>query len=481
MQTLSILFRNAFFGVASSLLYRLTNSLLLIYIVQSLGVDKAGVYTIGLSYFLLSSRFALWGLDHLLTREVAKDQSIASLYLTNFLVIRVGLAILSIAIMMGIVQAISYSSETTLVVGIMLLSVLPENINNLCWAGFAAFEEYQFTSIGAFIGSAIKVGLGFFMIGQGYDLVAIAIVLVVGNLFTMSVNLFLVKRRYVKRWHRIEVDFIRRQIPIAFPFIFISFFYILDNRLDNIVLSIVNDEHEVGLYAAATAVFFASGVLSQGYRIAILPIMVRYRRDTPNAIQNLYHQSFKYLVILAIPLATATFLLAEELIILLYRQDLPAAVPALQVLSVAILFLFINTANNRLLVTYDSQGLIARILAIAAVINIAANLTLAGDLGAVGAAIARVLSISAIFLITTLAIRRIVPGLEHFRYLWRPSVAAALMALVIWQTSVFGIWVQIIAGALAYLIGLLALGTFTRSERVTFCAAVKRGRQKTQG
>lgn len=477
MQAFSSLLRNTFFGVIASLLYRIANTLLFIYVVQSIGVNAAGVFALAVSYFFLSSRFALWGLDHILTREVAKDRDKASLYLSNFLFLRFVSAIISIVLLFAVIQLAPYSSETRLVIGIMLLSVLPENINNLCWAGYAAFEEYQFTSIGTLLGGMVKVGLGFLMIWLGYGLVTVALVYVIGNLFTMIVNLIIVKRRYIYRWHRVDITFIRHQVPIAVPFIVIGFFFILDNRLDNVILSILNDEREVGLYAAATAVFVALGVIAEGYRIAILPIMVRYHRDRPESMGWLYHQSIKYLIIVAIPLAATTILLAEDVIRIVYRQYLPSAVPALQIVSLALVFFFVNMANNRLLVTYNQQGTIARIVVVAAVLNIIVNLILARSLGAVGAASARFLSIATIFILTTLSVRSIIPGLNYFKYAWRPLIAAGLMSLVIWQMESLSLWIQILTGSLVYGLSLLALGAVTPSERDSIHAFVRQNRE----
>lgn len=465
MQTLLSLFRNTLFNILSNLFNRLGNTLLFIGIVQALGVDAAGVFSIGISYFFISSRFSFWGLDHLFTREVAKDKEQAALYFTNFLTARVVLSILMVLIFGVIVQLSPYQQSTKLIIYMMLLAALPENINNLCWAAFASFEELQFSSISSLTGSLVEVGLGFYLLWQGYDLPFVAAVFVFSQVITMGLNLGFVYKRYIKKWRRPNWPFLQTQLRIAYPFIFIGMFFIMDNRLDNIIISFLNSEEAVGLYTAATAVIVALGMLAEGYRMAVLPVLSRYRRERPGEIRPLYEQSFKYICIIGLPLSVATMLTAGDLIRLIYRRDLVTAVPVLQILSFSLIFAFINVLNNRLLIVYDRQSLIARFLAITVLQNVLINLLLVPDLGAVGAAIARLASSFTLYLLITWAVREFIPKLRFWQYIWRPLLATLFMGLVMWQIADWGIWWQTPIGGLVYATGLLLSGTLSTSEK----------------
>jgi O-antigen/teichoic acid export membrane protein len=473
VQALNSLLRNTTFGIIASLLNRLGNTLLFIYVVRALGVDSAGVYALAIAYFFISSRFALWGLDHLLTREVAKDPAETGRYMSNFLVVRMALALISIVIFMLIISVANYESSERLVIALMLLAVLPENINNLLWAGFAAHEEFQFAGVGTLLGGLVKVGVGLLIIRLGYGLVAVAAVFVLSTFLAMATNLMIFKSRYVRQWPRPELAFIKKHFRVAPPFVFISVFFILDSRLDNILISLISTNEVVGNYAAAVAVFVAVGMLAEGFRIAVLPLMARYREREPETIRQLYEHSFKYLLILGLPLGIITIVLAEELISIVYRQDLPEAVPALQVLGLAIVFIFLNILHNRLLIAYDRQKLIALFLGLTAVVNILINLLLVPRIGAVGSAIARVASIVTLFVFTALAVARIGIGARIRQHVWRPLLAAVLMAIVIWLLAGQPGWIRVGTGALAYVIGLVLLGTFTARERAMFHAFLK--------
>jgi O-antigen/teichoic acid export membrane protein len=373
--------------------------------------------------------------------------------------------LLAIAIFFAIVQLSPYQQSTKIVIYVMLLAVLPENINNLCWAAFAAFEELQFSSLSSLLGGFIKVGLGFYLLWQGYDLAVVAVVFLISQLVTTAVNLVFVHIRYIPRWERPNWPFLRSQLRVAYPFVFIGMFFIMDNRLDNILISFLHTEEAVGLYTAATAVMVALGMLSEGYRMAILPLFSRYQQERPNQVRRLYEQSFKYIIIISLPLSVATLLMAADLIRLIYGQDLATAVPALQIMSVSLVFIFLSTLNNRLLIVYERQGRIARFLGITVLQNILINLLLVPRLGAVGASIARFGSSFTLYLLVAWAVREFIPGVQFWRYSWRPLLSAFLMGLIIWWIADLGIWWQTVIGGLSYMAGLLLLGTLSTSEK----------------
>ena len=317
-------------------------------------------------------------------------------------------------------MALGYEPSTEVVIILMLLSVFPENVNNLCWSCFAAFEEYQLTSIGALANVIFKLGLGALLIFLGADLALVIIAILVGHTIAMFINLTLVKRRYMPSgWQRPDPDFIRVQMRIAVPFIFVGMFFILDNRLDNILLSFFSTESEIGVYGAAMAVIVALSMVPEGYRIAILPVMSRYQQDDSTLLPSLFNRSYKFLLALAIPLVTATLIMADEIIRLIYREDLDGAILALRILAFGIIFIYLNILNNRLLIVHNRQDLIAKILLITLCINLIANVILMPRFGATGAAVARTLSLLSIFILSSWAANSFVDSVGRFNYLWR--------------------------------------------------------------
>jgi len=473
LQAVGSLFRNSFFGILTNILNRVGNFVLFVLIVQLLGVEQAGVYTLGVSYFFIGSRFSFWGLDHLLTREVSKNRAAAAVYFSNFAFIRFILSTLTIALFIFIIQLTSYQPETKLVISIMLLSIWPENINNLCWANFAAFEEFHFTSLSVTGGSLVQLTVGLFLLSQGFGLVAMAFIFLANNLMALVINLLVIQSRYIRQWTRPSWAFIRPQLRISWPFVFIGIFFILDNRLDNVILSFVSSEKAIGLYGAASAVIVALGMIPQGYRLAVLPILTRTYQDGTEKLLSFYAKSYKYLLLVGLPIMAATFLLANDLILLIYRQNLPEAVPSLQIMALMLACFFLNVLDNRLLIVVNRQDLLARFLVITTGLNLGINLILSPSLGAVGASIARVVSVIVLFILNAWVLRPYLPGFSGWHYVWRPLIGTFIMSLVIWQTYTWNLWAKTALGSITYLLVLFLLGAFPPNERTMFYQLLK--------
>jgi O-antigen/teichoic acid export membrane protein len=457
MDDVASLTRNTLFAIIAGLLSRLGNTLLFIAIVNVAGVEGGGVYNLALAIFFIASRFAFWGLDHLLTREVAADLALGERYLGNFLFARGLLALAAVASFAAIVLIIGYDPATELVILLMLLSVLPENINNLCWSAFAAHEEYHLASAGSVVNLIFKLGLGLLLIALGAELTAVVLAVLFGNTAAMVVNLALVRRRYMPGgWRRPDLGFLREQLRIAFPFVFVGVFFILDNRLDNVLLSLLSSEREIGIYGAALAVINALGLIPEGFRIAVLPVMARHRRRAESSLQNLYSQSYRLLLAASLPLAVASFIMAPGIIGLLYKAELHDSVIALRILAVSVVFIFLNVLNSRLLVLYNQQGLIARFLLLTAALNGLLNLLLITEYGAKAAAFSRTVSVLALFALSTWASRHFVDEVGWTRYWWRLGTSCVVMGLVVWQLTPWGVWLQAALGGITYVMMLLS-------------------------
>lgn len=474
MQALSSLFRNSTFSIITNVLNRLGNAIIFILIVRWLGIDNGGIYTLGTAYFIIGSRFAFWGLDHLLTREVSKYKHKSSLYISNFLLLRIILATICILILSLIIQIPNYTNETQLILFLMLLSIWPECINNLSWATFAAHEEFHFTSISVFFGSLFQIVFGYLLLKAGYGLLAMAVVFFINNMIAMSLNLIIISKRYKPSFKQLNFNFIRSNLPIATPFIFISVFYILDNRVDTILLSFFTTETEIGIYGAAVAIILAVTMIPQGYRIAVLPIMAKYHQTNETQLTQLYQKSYKYLLILGLPITFAILILADEALNLVFRQPLPDAVPVLQIMSISIVFLFLNVLDARLLIVFNHQKLIAKILLFSLLINLTINILLTPSYGAAGAGMARLVSVFFVFLLNTWIVKRFVEMPKRWLFWIKPLFSSFVMMFALYFFSSSVLIVQIIIGVITYFGCSLMVGTFSGQEINLFKALMSK-------
>lgn len=468
MSTIQSLLKNTFFNVFTNLLNRISSTLLFIFIIQRIAVNTAGVYDLGISYFLITSRLALFGLGQLLARDVAADRSQLSKFFSNFLLLRLLLTLTTFTLSSAFIILSSYDPSTKIVIIIFLVGIFPENVNELCSSVYVSFEKMHLGSISTFVNALIKLVVGFIFVLLGYDLTAVAIIILAGHLCTMIINLFIIKRYFLSKWHPLDLPFIRHQLPMAYPFIIIGTFYIMDNRIDKIFLSFFKNEEAVGVYGAATTIIVALGMFAESYRDAILPIMARFKRSNLTALHIIYSQSFKLMLILGLPLSVATVFMSEKLVFFLYKRDLPVTVLALQIMGSSIVFLFTNGLCTRLLLVFNQQHVTSRYMLISTVINIIMLFWLIPQIGVLGAAISTAVANTLRFILLNWATIRLVPLSDINKYGWRLGLSITTMGLTLWLVSSWAIWWQTLIGSIVYLLMLFITKTITIQEQKLF-------------
>jgi len=468
------LLRNAGFSILANLLNRTANTILFILISRTLGPAEAGTYSLAISYFFIGARVASWGLNHLLTREVARRREQAGRYLVNFVILRAGLAITAIGAIAVLIRFLPYSQPTRSVILIVILAILPENISDICQALFMAFEKMGYLSVVAFMGAVIKLALGAYFFWQGWNTETVAIIYTGTTSLIMIANLAIALFQLTRPVWLFDWAFCRQQVRIAIPFVFVSVFFIMDNRLGIVLLSLLGNEEMVGHYSAAMTIVSALMMLPEGYRTAVFPVMAHFQTQSEAAVTRLYAQSFKYLLLLALPLATGMMLVANDVIALVYKPDFAPAGPVLSVIVWSLGFFFLNMINSRLLIVNDRQDLIARSLLVNTVVTVVLNVLLVPLFGVLGAAIAKATTAALLFVQYSLAAKRHLKNFSPWPYLGRPVAASALMTISVLIAHSYSLFIQIGVGAAVYLVTLVVTGTFPPEERTMWLQILSR-------
>lgn len=466
MTTIARLAQNSFFSFSADLVSRLAGTLLFIVISRQLGASEAGIYALGMALMFIFSRVAYFGLDQLLTREVTRDTSQAGRYWSNFLVVRVLLSVIAIGILWLLLDRwLVYSPHTSRVVLILGLLVLPENVSELCQALFMAYERMEYLTYVALAAATAQLGGGWLALATGLGIEGVAMVTLGVSVLGMWLNIAIVLTRFVRpRWY-IDVDFCRQQLAIAFPFLFIGIFFILDSQLDLVLLSRFRNETDVAIYRAGTTFMSALALLPEAYRTAIFPLMSRYYGTAEARLRQLYLRSFKYLLAAGIGVAAGTTLVADQLVDLVFKASFRATVPVLQVLVWSQAIFFLTILNARLLIVSNNQKIAAFFVLGSLCVNLGANLLMIPPWGAMGAAIARVVSMAVFFALGFVFVQTQVCRTNILPLLPRPLVAGAIMILVLHGIRSLGLALLVPLGATIYLGVLVATGTFNREDR----------------
>lgn len=455
---------NYVFALLADLTQRAAPVVLGIWISRRLGVAPFGVYFLAISLVFIAGRLSFWGLDQLLTREVAKAPNQASRFLSNFMAIRLLMALATLPLLGVVTSWLGYAPATRRIILLLGLTIPFDNVSNILQAVYIAREEMGYLALVSAISGLGRIAAGGVALELGWGLEGVVLGLVGISAAVLGLNLALVWRRFARPLQAIDLGFCWRQLVIALPFVLMSVFYILDNRIDVVLLSRLGTEQEVGFYGAASTLIGALTLIPFAYRTTILPMMSRLYAQAPEDLSWLYGWSLRILWLLGLPIAVGTTILATPITQFIFGPAFAPAGLILQVLVWSLALLFLNVPNSRLMIVVDRQDMIARFLLITLVTTFILNLVLIPRLGAMGSAVARVVSTAVLFGMSYTFVRRHLSISEQPLQLLPPILGSTVMAAMLLAFASQPIVVRIGLGAIAYLGVLLALGAFHRED-----------------
>lgn len=469
MNTLQRLLSNTVFAFVSNIVIRASNSVLFILIGRLLGPTDSGTFSLGITFFTVVFGLSAWGLQELLVREVAPRRGESGRYLVNYLFLRLLFTVITyLALVAALRYWLPYEPQTTQVILILTLAVFPEAIFGLCQSLFEAHEQLFVPALAALVNSAIKLGGGFWLLRQGATVAELAWIVPVASLLGLLLFLPALPRLFrgtpQQAPSKIDFTFSLAQFRQTPGFFMIHLFSVLDYQTDAFLISLLLTETDLGWYAAAQTILLGFSLMPVAMRAALYPLMARYHHESPAKLALLHQKANQYVMALVLPIAAGVGLLAMPIIRLIFGDGFEPAVPALQWSIGALIFVFLNVPNARLLMVNNRQREASIITGISMAANVVLNLWLIPLLGIVGAAVSRLVASFLFFLCIHLYVRRNILHSRFLPLLPRPLLATLAMAAAVWPLRELPLLIPILAGILVYAAAALLLQVVPRQD-----------------
>jgi O-antigen/teichoic acid export membrane protein len=261
--------------------------------------------------------------------------------------------------------------------------------------------------------------------------------------------------------HSLDGRLLWQWLKLAFPFALGSLLTNVYWKADVPILQHFRPFAEVGWYQFAYKPFEALQFVPLAVQAVVYPLLAVTHREAPERIRTLYARFYKVLLLLGWPLTVGTFMLATP-VGRLFRLY-PESVPALRILSLAIVFLFINSAFTAMLYAIDRQQWFAGVTAIAVVVNVGLNLLLIPRFGYFAASATTVVTEAAFSVAGWLFVARRY-HLAWPRLSWRVLLAGLVMGAVLVPLHDHSLLLGAPIGGLVYLAALLLLRAVDREE-----------------
>jgi len=452
-----------FLGDATGAILQL---IVVVYLVRYLGDVAFGKYAFAFAFTSLFMILSKLGLSVLSIREIARDTSKAGEYLTNISIIKFILSLITIVLIVVTINLMHYPQDIILAVyivgGVMVFTSFTEFFRSI----FRAFERMEYGTITQIIEKILIFGSVLPVLFLGYGLIEVVSVMFIVQAFIFLLTLIVLIKKFIKPKLTFNLSLSKTLIKAALPFGLASIFAVIYFQTDTVMLSVMKGDAIVGWYNAAYRLVMGTLVIPSAFIGALYPVLSRYFTSSKDNLMVLYGKSFKFLLVLAIPLGIGTTLLADRIIIFLYGEDFTYSIIALQILIWIASILFLTQLIGYTLASINKQLVDTRIAGTAALLNVILNLLLIPTHSYVGAGIASIISQVFVFTCEFNYLQKNGYRVKIFKIVLKPLCAGVIMGLLIYSFRVMSInlFVIVIGAIVTYVACLYMLKAFDEKE-----------------
>jgi len=439
--------------------------------------DDLGKYYLAISLTTIFAIIIDLGLSNVLTREIAKDQEKANSHLASVLALKIPLSLLALASLWIFVQILNYESEIVYLAYLSAICMVLDSFTASFFACLRGFHNLKYESISSVIFQAIVLIFGIVAIGLHLNLYWMMTALVAGSVFNFFYSLIL-NRRIISGslWSAFDKENTKNLWKISIPFALFGIYQKLYMYLDTVLLSIFAGNKYVGLYQVSFKIIFALQFLPMAFTASLYPAFSSYWKSNREQLAITFERAMNYLIIISLPISIGTVFLADK-ILLLFKPEYIEAKLSLQIIMVALIFIFINFPIGSILNACDRQKTNTNNMAISLVASIILNLILIPKFQANGASATVLLTNFLMFILGIISVPKI--AAINFRKIYptlAKSFAAAMLmsVLVYFMKNELNIFVVVTISAIIYFTLLFTLKAFRREDVISIYRSFKK-------
>ncbi len=481
MNTIKTIAKNTGMLLVAQIISYVFGFFFIIYAARYFGAEGFGILSFALAFTGIFGVFADFGLSTLTVRDVARDKIAVKKYLGNITLIKTILVIITFGLIALSINLLDYPKKTIIIVYLIALAVITASFTQMFYSVFQAFEKMEYISYGKILNSVLLLVGIFIAMMQAFDLTGFAFMYFLVSAIVLGYSFIVSAYKFVTPSVEADWNFWRRIIKEALPFFLSAFFSLIAFRIDMIMLSIIKGDLVVGWYSAAYRLMEILIFIPSTYVASIYPQLSVFHISSQKSLILLYQKSFKYLVILGLPIAVGTTILADKIILMVYGNEFAKSIIGLQILIWTIPVIFLTYMFGTMLASINRQNLILKTLFICMLINIGLNLILIPEYGYIGASIATVFTEIIGFILQFYSLSKYVHKLEVHELIAKPVLASTVMCLVILFFVKINILFLICLSSLIYFYTLIILKTFSAEDYDLFKQIINIKRNGVEG
>mgnify|MGYP002568070300 CR=1 FL=1 len=364
------------------------------YVSRILGSDGYGKINFSMSlvnYFIL---FAGLGISTYAVREGARlrdDYKALQRFINEIFSINIISSILSLAILFLLcinVKKLDSYGDIILILAIQIIFITlgTDWINVI-------FEDYLYTTIRIIIVYFVSFFILVAFVKRSEDYLMYAVVVASNKIISNIINMFYIRRRYVRPKITIHTHFKTHIIPLL-----VLFFNALTISIyvdsDKTMLSIFISDSITGIYSVAVNIYVVIKTLVNAMTGVALPRLSKYLGENDTKSYNtMLSKMFHALLMIVLPCSIGLFFLSEKIILILSGNGFISGATSLKILAISLIFGTLSyCVVYAVLIPHKMEGKCFVASITSAVVNVILNFILIPIFSLNGAAVTTLIS-----------------------------------------------------------------------------------------
>ena len=433
-------------------------------VTRGLGPEAFGNYVAATGFLYIPALLADLGLSTVVLRDISADPARTEATMRRSLPPRtlVSSAAVAVAVLVGL--ALPFNELTKTAIAILSLWAIATLVNASLLPVLQAQLKMHWAVGANLAGRGATLALTAAAIAGEWGFEGVIWAYVAGAVVTLLLDVVVVAR-LVPLWPIFDRAYssalLRSSIGIGLAIGITQVYF----RIDGVLLALVGEPTEVGLYGAAFKFVELTLLIVIAVGVSVFPTLTRMLDSDDSTLPGFVERTFDVLLALAVPLSVVLFFYAEELLKLTAGPEYVGAASALRILAFYPVLAFPNGLFWQVSI---AAGRDRRLLALALAvlgINVGLNLALLPPYGFRAAAVVALVSEAVSLVVVTVLVRNAVGALPSLR----AAVPLAGAALTMIGVVVLLPAPAAVAGTVAVLayVAVLALtpGVFKRHLR----------------
>ncbi len=388
----STVIKNVAWLFSGQIVGRLIRAGIVVYAARVLGAAHWGAFAYALGIVTFLTVFSDIGINGLITKETARDESLRDRYLGTAFFLKLILIGLVFSGIFLLFPRFSSIPEATTLMPILVFVFAFDTLRDLMSAVSRALEKMHLEAT-----STILTNVAIVVLGAGALLIrpnttSLALAYAIGSGAGMFASFFVLRRNFRNLFTSFTRSLLKPIITTAWPFGLLAMLGAIMLNTDIIMIGSLGTPTQVGYYSAAQKIIQLLYVLPAFLATGIFPLMSRLAKNNSEGADRVLGKSLALVIMLALPITIGGIFGAPFIIRLFFGAEYIPATLSLRILMLTLPITYPAMILGNAAFAYDEQKKFIPFVLAAALSNIILNALLIPVFGIAGASAATIVA-----------------------------------------------------------------------------------------